>query len=253
LAYDPELPACTFERLVAARFAGADAARLTAAWADASKTFPHITRFFWGDIDLKWLPEACRRKTGFYTVRDFIEGGTMPGAGVQNIVEWRTAVLAEKRGDGVSPPEIADLLHTYSTRAQKALPALRTANVASADAKEYAATLGDIDAMSHLGLYYAAKVRGACFLALYDKAGDERMKETAVDHLERALVHWKEYARAYAGQYVHPVLYNRAGVVDIPKQTANVADDVRMARDWKTGTIDESAIKRSGTEKGFRK
>jgi hypothetical protein len=49
------------------------------------------------------------------------------------------------------------------------------------------------------------------------------------------------------------VLYNRAGVVDLPKQTANVLADVQMARDWKAGTIDEAKIKRSGTEAGFKK
>ena len=54
----------TFDRLVAARFAGANVPKLTAAWTDASKTFPYITRFFWGDIDIKWFPEACRRKAG---------------------------------------------------------------------------------------------------------------------------------------------------------------------------------------------
>ncbi len=95
LAYEPDLPAATFERLTAARFPGADVPQLTAAWADASKTFPYITRFFWGDIDLKWFPEACRRKSGFYTVRDFVEGGTMPGAGVLNIIEWRTGLLGQ--------------------------------------------------------------------------------------------------------------------------------------------------------------
>ena len=57
---------------------------------------------------------------------------------------------------------------------------------------------------------------------------------------------------AYTRQYVQPVLFNRAGVVDIPKQTENVAADVQMARDWKRGTIDETSIKRSGTEKGFQ-
>jgi len=30
-----------------------------AAWAEASKVFPEITRFFWGDIDARWFPEAC--------------------------------------------------------------------------------------------------------------------------------------------------------------------------------------------------
>ena len=96
LAFEPDLPAETFQRLTAARFPKADAAKLTAAWADASKTFPHITRFFWGDIDVKWFPEACLSNPshkGYYTVRHFIEGGTMPGAGVLNIMEWRASTL----------------------------------------------------------------------------------------------------------------------------------------------------------------
>ena len=253
LAYDPDLPAGTFERLVAARFRGADASKLTAAWADASRTFPYITRFFWGDIDIKWFPEACRRKAGFYTVRDFIEGGTMPGAGVLNVIDWRNTTLAQKKPVGITPPEIADILHGNSTKALGAVPELRRAIVAPpASAKEYAATLGDIEAMAHLGLYYAAKIRGACDLALFDKTGDEKQKASAVLHLEVALGHWQNYSAAYTSQYTQPVLYNRAGVVDIPGQTANVAADVQTARAWKPGIINESAIKRSGTEKGFR-
>jgi hypothetical protein len=42
-------------------------------------------------------------------------------------------------------------------------------------------------------------------------------------------------------------------LVDLPKQTHDVTADVPMARDWKPGTLDEAQIKRSGTEKGFRK
>ncbi|MGL4424208.1 MAG: hypothetical protein ACRCZF_26370, partial [Gemmataceae bacterium] len=105
----------------------------------------------------------------------------------------------------------------------------------------------------HLGLYYAEKIRGACDLALFDKTGDEMQKTAAVEHLEAALSHWKNYSTAYTSQYVQPVLYNRAGIVDIPKQTMNVQADVQMAREWKKDTIDEAAIKRSGTEAGFRK
>ena len=107
LAYEPDLPFATFDRLTAARFPGADVAALTAAWADASKTFPYITRFFWGDIDIKWCPEACRRKQRFYSVRHFIEGGTMPGAGVMNILDWRAKLHANQPFDGVTPLEIA--------------------------------------------------------------------------------------------------------------------------------------------------
>jgi hypothetical protein len=107
--------------------------------------------------------------------------------------------------------------------------------------------------MSHLGLYYAAKIRGACDLALFDKSGDAKQQTSAVRHLEAALSHWKNYTAAYTRQYVQPVLFNRAGLVDLPKQTEDVAADVQMARDWKPGSIDEAQIKRSGTEAGFKK
>jgi TPR repeat protein len=253
LAYEPDLPTGVFERLTAARFPGADVPKLTAAWADASRTFPHITRFFWGDIDVKWFPEACRRKGGFYTVRHFVEGGTMPGAGVLNISEWRTALLAKQIPPGVTPLEIAATLDANATRALQALPELQRAAVTpAANAKEYAATLGDIEAMSNLGLYYAAKIRGACDLALFDKTGDAKQQASAVHHLEIALDHWQSYAAAYTRQSVQPVLYNRTGVVDIPGQTQDVAADVQLARDWKAGTIQETKIKRSGTEAGFK-
>jgi hypothetical protein len=253
LAYEPDLQATTFARLTAAHFTGADVPKLTAAWADASKTFPCITRFFWGDIDVKWFPEACRKKSGFYTVRDFVEGGTMPGAGVLNIMEWRTGLLTKQMPVGVTPLEIATTLHTNATKSLTALPTLQQAKITTAtQAKEYAATLGDIEAMAHLGLYYAAKIRGACDLALFDKTSDTQHQASAVQHLEAALTHWKNYATAYTNQYIQPVLYNRAGVVDIPKQTQDAATDVQLARDWKPGTIQETKIKRSTTEKGFR-
>jgi hypothetical protein len=254
LAYEPNLPPDTFQQLVAARFPGADAPTLTTAWAAASRTFPYITRFFWGDIDLKWFPEACRRKSGFYTVRHFVEGGTMPGAGVLNIIEWRSQLTDGKKFAGTTPLEIAATLEGNANAALEMLPRLQSAVIIpAACAKEYAATLGDIEAMAHLGLYYAAKIRGACDLALYDKSSDATQQAAGVRRLEEALSHWKNYSVAYTRQYVQPVLYNRAGVVDIPKQTVNVAADVRMARDWKPGSIVEGNIKRAGTEAGFTK
>ena len=187
-------------------------------------------------------------------MRDFVEGGTMPGAGVLNIIEWRTSLLAKQMPEGVTPLEIAETLNANAARALKTLPELQRATITPAgSATEYAATLGDIEAMAHLGLYYSAKIRGACDLALFDKTGDAKQQASAVQHLEAALNHWKNYATAYTRQYVQPVLYNRAGVVDIPKQTQDVAADVQMARDWKPATLDEAKIKRSGTEAGFSK
>jgi hypothetical protein len=59
LSYDPGLPDALFQRTLAARFPQAPAQKLFAASSAASKIIPQITRFFWGDIDLKWFPEAC--------------------------------------------------------------------------------------------------------------------------------------------------------------------------------------------------
>jgi hypothetical protein len=254
LAYDPELPAATFNRLTQSHFPGADIEKLTGAWADASKTFPYITRFFWGDIDIKWFPEANRRKTGFYTVRQYIEGGTMPGADVIDIVSWRNGHLNGTMPKGVTPLEIAETLRSNADRALNALPSLRRAKIASAaQAKEYVETLDDIESMAHLGNYYAEKINGACALALFDKTGDKSQQQLAITHLTQALTQWKNYAAAYTRNYMQPVLYNRAGLVDIPKQTENVAADIDMAQHWVPGTVKDAEIKRSGTEAGFKK
>ena len=153
-----------------------------------------------------------------------------------------------KMPEGVTPLEIAATLESNSSKALQSLPELQRAKVPTASAWEYTATLNDIEAMSHLGLYYAAKIRGACDLALFDQSADAKQQASAVQHLEAALTHWKNYVAAYTRQYVQPVLFNRAGLVDLAKQIEDVTADLQMALDWKPGTIDEAKIKRPGPE-----
>ena len=57
---------------------------------------PLTTRFFWGDIDhqvvSRGLLEPSEGKhQGFYTVRHFMEGSSMPGSEVLCIRDWRAA------------------------------------------------------------------------------------------------------------------------------------------------------------------
>ncbi len=251
LSYEPDLPDSLFLRTLATRFPQADSAKLSRAWADASQVFPLITRFFWGDIDLRWFPEACLshpRYRGYYTVRHFIEGDTMPGSGVLRILDWRRAKLAGETPGGITPLEIADRLEERAGLALAALPSLR----ASGPDKELRLTLGDIEAMSHLARYYAAKIRGAATLALYDRTSDEAGKQEAVRHLEAAVEHWRSYSRAYTAQYTQPHLYNRVGFVDIPALAAKAVEDVEIARRWKPGTIDDKVRPRSA-DQPFRK
>jgi hypothetical protein len=252
LSYEPDLPDSFFIRTLAARFPKADSAKLFRAWADASQVFPLITRFFWGDIDLRWFPEACLshpRYHGYFTVRDFIEGDTMPGSGVMNILDWRRAKLAKEKTVGTTPLDIAAQLEERASRALKALPLLR----ASTPDKELRLTTGDIEAMSELGRYYAAKIRGAAALALYDRSSDDARKQEALRHLQAAAEHWRSYSRAYTAQYTQPHLYNRVGFVDIPALTAKALEDVEMARQWKPGTVVDDQAKRRSADQPFRK
>jgi hypothetical protein len=240
LSYDPSLPDTLFKRALAHRFPELETDTLFEAWKAASKIFPKITSFHWGDIDLRWFPEACLshpRYRGFYTVRDFIEGRTMPGSGLISILEWRKAKLAGTPLSGEGPLEVADGLASYAARTLRLTQRLRSSRVLSKEARE---TLGDLVAMAHLGNYYAEKIRGAAQLALFDKTGTPETREAAIQHLRAALDHWKRYAAAYTLQYEQPRLYNRVGWVDVQALTKKVEEDISIARLWTPGSAPDA-------------
>src|SRR5206468_1984335 len=156
-----------------------------------SMVFPLITRFFWGDIDLRWFPEACLshpRYRGYFTVRDFVDGSSMPGSGVLPILEWRKKKLSGEAMQGNTPLQIADSLEEASAAALSALPGLRAANIS----RELRATLFDIEAMGRLAHYYALKIRAAASLALYDRSSAAPEKEAAVGYLNQAVHAWRD-------------------------------------------------------------
>jgi hypothetical protein len=252
LAYDPSLPGSHFERALAARHPKASPPHLFRALHGASQVMPLTTRFFWGDIDLKWFPEACwshRRSQGkgFYTVRHFMEGSAMPGANVLNIRDWRKRLTTRQPMTEATPLEIAAALEGAAAESFAALEKLR--DPAKQDT-ELQKTVNDCEALAWLGRYYAAKIRGACALALFDASSDKHEHAAALRHLGYALAHWKNYADIRDAHYV-PALYNRLGFVDITALTENAAADLTIARDWKPGTLKDDG-KSGGTEKGFR-
>ena len=225
LSYDPDLSAKRIERIVARRFGLREAQPLLRAWSEASMVFPLITRFFWGDIDLKWFPEACLshpRHRGWYTVLHFMRGETMPGSGVLNIREY----AAGKR-NGMTPRQIARELEV---NAQSALAGAAAIKQQPDLQPEVLATLADIDAMAHLGRYYAAKIGGATALAEFDQSADEAKREEAVRFLEQAAEAWRAYTEAYTAQYKPRQLYNRVGFVNIPALYGKALEDVVAAR-----------------------
>jgi hypothetical protein len=250
LAYDPSLPDSHFEKALAARHPGAASHHLFRALQSASQVMPLTTRFFWGDIDLKWYPEAClshRRSKGFYTVRHFMEGITMPGAEVLCIRDWRARLIARQPMTETTPLEIAEALDGAVAETFATLNALREAWPGDAELRK---TVNDCESLAWLGRYYAAKIRGACALALFDANGEAFEHQASLRHLGDALAHWKRYAALRDAQYV-PALYNRVGYVNVTELTEKVAADIEIARTWKPGTLKDDG-RRSGSEKGFR-
>jgi hypothetical protein len=251
LAYDPSLPDSRFERILAARHPKASSPHLFRALQSASQVMPLTTRFFWGDIDLKWYPEASlshRRSKGYYTVRHFMEGATMPGSDVLCIRDWRARLTAREPMEQTTPLEIAEALDGSASETFASLDALREAAKADSELRK---SVTDCEALAWLGRYYASKIRGASALALFDVNGDTFEHEAALRHLGDALAHWKRYAAIRDAHYV-PALYNRVGHVDVTALTGKVAADLDIARNWKPGTLKDDGT-RAGSEKGFRK
>ena len=251
LAYDPSLPDSHFEKALAARHPKASSQHLFQALQGASQVMPLATRFFWGDIDLKWYPEAClshRKSKGFHTVSHFMEGITMPGADVLCIRDWRKRLTEGKPMEQTTPLEIATALDKAASGTFASLDALREA---AKDDAELRKNITDCEALAWLGRYYASKIRGACALALFDVNGDKSEHEAALRHLGEALTHWKQYAGIRDAHYL-PALYNRVGYVNVTALTEKVAADIETARNWKPGTLKDDG-KRGGSEKGFQK
>ena len=168
----------------------------------------------------------------------------MPGADTLDVRSWRRALREGRAPAGVTPPQVADALVAMATETEALLPGLRKTAGRNA---ELLAWLDDLACYAALGRYYAAKIRGAAEIALFDDSGEARHREASVAHMESALEHWKAYAARRDARYV-PALYNRVGYVDLQALVARVAADVAIAREWAPGSLGEA---RDATEKGF--
>lgn len=229
LSYDPTLPDALFERTLTQRFPQAPEKKLFAASSAASKIIPQVTRFFWGDIDLKWFPEACLshpRHKGFYTVKHFMDGETMPGSGILNIRAYREKLLNHEPMNALTPLQVAAALKGFAAETLRLNSEIRIGPDAD---KELRLTVGDLEAMAHLGNYYAEKILGATDLSLFESTGQPAQQLSAVKHLEAALSSWKNYAAVATRQY-QPQLLTRAGYADLNALTADVEKDIEIAR-----------------------
>ena len=237
LSYDPTLKDNLFLKTIETRLKGVPSQILMDGWSAASMIFPWITRFSWGDIDLKWFPEACISDAGFkgfYTVKDFMEVEPAPGSHISNVIRWAQNYKLNLTDSLISPLAAADTLSRYSRMALISLKSLPARKIGSSD--EIDLTLGDIEAFAAIGNYYAEKIRGASSLALYNFYGLKQDQDDAIQHLTNARSFWVRYATIYDSQY-KPSLLTRIGYVNIPELIEKADQDIKIATDWLPGTI----------------
>jgi hypothetical protein len=90
-------------------------------------------------------------------------------------------------------------------------------------------TLGDLEAMAHLGNYYASKILGAVQLHLFEKSRNKESQQEAVSHLLEAQEHWQNYA-SVASKLYRPQLLARTRRLDWMEISEHVKKDVEIAR-----------------------
>ncbi|WP_197171181.1 hypothetical protein [Novipirellula aureliae] len=189
LGYDPTLSNAYFEKAMQQRFPGKPTQKLQSVWARSSMIIPAVNRAHWHDWDFQWSVEACSGRKGYHAITDtcWKAGGSSMADEIQGHAEF---VLNE-------------------------LPALQEIK----GDKAWQRTLADVEAMAHLGNYYAEKIRAADY-----KASNPGQ---AILHLKEALTHWEKYAAIGQQQYKSQLL-SRAGQADWQQGYENAKKDILL-------------------------
>lgn len=232
LSYDPNLTNEHFSDLLADRFPDVNAGKLFFAWQQASRVYPVTTGFHWGSLDFQWYIEGCfshpkpaETETGFHDVNRFITLGTHPKSGDQTIPDYVNMISANNTTSLKTPLQVSEKLHELADGALEAIKIIDASKN-----KELQYTVNDIETVSYLGKYYAHKIAGSTYVALYRETKDEKHQQMAVDELTKALSFWKKYTSKALEQNKNPLWTNRVGIVDWNQITNWVKDDIEIAK-----------------------
>jgi hypothetical protein len=236
LSYDPTIKNDYFKELLANRFAKVDAQKLFSTWQQASMIYPLTTGFHWGSLDFQWYIEGCisqpkfaENATGFHDVNRFITLGVHPKSGAQSIPDYVKMTIANKTSTLKTPLQVSNELHDLSNQSLLNLKELYS-NTNSKSNKELLLTLHDIESVSYLGKYYAHKIAGSTYVALYRETKIKGHQNKAIAELNQALSFWKKYVEVASEQSKNPLWTNRVGIVNWNQITHWVEDDIAIAK-----------------------
>lgn len=187
MGYNKTISNTRIEKILENKFPEVSGKQLIQLWQEASKIIPIVNKAHWHDWDFQWSVEYSKSKSGFHAITED---------------EWSTG-----------NSHVAAQLKKHAHYVLKNISTQKTTN------KELKRTLGDIEAMAHLGLYYSEK-----FLAAEHKTTN---KKRAAEHLVLAAEHWRNYAAITSSQY-KPQLLGRSGWMDWNEIYQEVLNDIKL-------------------------
>ena len=225
-AYNPTLSPEYWQDQIKLRFPETDPVHLYHTWRATSDIISLVDKIHFRQNDYQFLPEGCFDRDTFHDINYFIKVASMPLQGVVSISDF-----AKSDGDveGITPLDIADQLE------QAAEVLIQGASEVDPGANdELKETLGDMTALGYLGRYYALKIRGATYTAMFRWGGNNTYKNLAVESLQQGVDMWAQYAEV-ANMLYNPQLFARTRLLDWDAELEHVRKDVEIARTAEQG------------------
>jgi hypothetical protein len=189
IAYNPKVADELFKNHLASRYPEAAVDDLFAAWSKASRALRLINEQLTGkwSLDFHWWPERWTHKDdGYRTIKDMLETDPMDGSDLADVIDTAEGDLDGKRSALVNADDIEKLANEASQL---------LATIKAGSNHELSLNLKDLEAMTHLSLFGAAKIRAAVSL-------EQKKLPEAREGMLTAYGHWTKYADIMDAHYI---------------------------------------------------
>jgi hypothetical protein len=136
-------------------------------------------------------------------------------------------MLDGKSNPRYSPMEVARWLDDYSTTIDRDVAQL-SGDSRDASSPVFRRAMLDVQILSGLGHFYAAKIRSASYYRVYQRTGDATIKQQAVAAYRKSLESWTSVATLAKGKYMDDITYG--GIPNMrgcwADRTAAIAADI---------------------------
>ena len=229
MSYNPDLPEETWQNHFHQKY-GRSGEDLFYGLKAASKIVPAVSQLFWLNYDFQWHPESCLSNSGYKTIKDFVNGSSMPGSGVLGIRDYVRAMLEGQTSDGKTPQDIISELERSSRSVMDIYERLKKQLRADEVDGELECILLDLQAWAFLGLYYREKFAAAVKLSEFHETSNAERKIEAIQSLEQARDWWIKLGNVWS-QHYKPYLMTRTKMTfGWPLYIKQIEQDIEIAK-----------------------